>query len=121
MSHLQDKMNSSGSYEPKNNGHLLLRVGGEGGGLWFYKIRLEKYTLYYYQSKEYDFDADCNVESMSPFYHSFGDLWYATNEGMSLFEATSPDYVDETITEFLTSQVGHKKSMLNIRKEWLSI
>ena len=57
-----------------SNKELILDISGEGEGISYYRVKIENLTLYFSKSSSV-FEAEDSYQRVSPFYHSFGQLW----------------------------------------------
>lgn len=105
---------------------LLLDIGGEGGGIRYYKGYFDIYTIYFSSSSEMDEEMEFR-NSMSPFYHSFRDLWYNQEiDSKGIFEATEPSFIHDDIIDDLRDLYHNALKYNNVeekyvRSEWIKL
>ena len=105
---------------------LLLEIGGEGGGISYYKGYFDKYTIYFSTSSEMDEEMEFH-SSMSPFYHSFRDLWFKQEINIKgIFEATQPSFIHHDILDDLKDLFHYALKYNNVeekyvRSEWAKL
>lgn len=105
---------------------LLLDIGGEGGGIKYYRGYFDKFTVYFSSISEIDEELEFHT-NISPFYHSFADLWYKQEVSeKGIFEATEPSYIHKEIEidlqRFLKSAIVYNNVNKDfVREEWLCL
>ena len=100
---------------------LLMHIGGEGGGLKYYKIYLDKYTFYYKSSRGMDEDLEETLNFTSPFYHSFEDLWQSQDNANFYFVASEPEFIHDSIIPNMQYIYKNAKKYSSDSKDFRSV
>lgn len=105
---------------------LLLDICGEGEGIRYYRKTLDEFTVYFKSSSSLWDDMEF-YKTISPFYHSFQQLWNLQEIDIKgILEGSEPSFVHSDIRielkEYCLNTIKHNSiDLKNIRKGWLNL
>lgn len=105
---------------------LLLDIGGEGEGIRYYRKNVDEFIVYFKSSSSIWEDSEF-YKTISPFYHSFQQLWsHQEIDIKGILEGSEPSFIHDDIRnelkniclQAINNKLVYKK---NIRKGWLKL